>query len=170
MNNYDGYFQIGIIVKPQGVKGELRVLPTTDEPERFGLLSAVMVFKNEHIEYGVLSARVQSGMVILKLKGIDDRNGAEKLIGATVKIPPEEALPLEENEFYLRDLIGLEVYTDQGENLGRLNDVIATGANDVYSVAKPGQKEILIPAIKDCVLKVDIPGGRMTVHLLDGLR
>jgi 16S rRNA processing protein RimM len=170
MNNYDEYFQIGIIVKAQGIKGELRVLPTTDEPERFGLLSVVTVDKNGHAEYEVQSARVQKNIIVLKLKGIDDRNTAEMLTGAAIKIPPEKALPLEENEYYLRDLIGLEVFTEEGEDLGRLSDVIVTGANDVYTVKKPGQKEILIPAIKDCVLKVDIPGGRMTVHLLDGLR
>jgi 16S rRNA processing protein RimM len=104
------------------------------------------------------------------LEGVDDRDAAERLTGAFIKIPPEEALPLEENEYYLRDLIGLAVKTDGGEELGRLTDVISTGANDVYAVDKPGQKQLLIPAIKECIVAVDISGGSMTVHLLDGLR
>ncbi len=181
MSEYDNYFQIGIAVKPQGVKGELRVLPTTDDPERFGLLDAVTVFLNGHTEYRLQSSRLQKNMVILKLEGIDDRNAAEALVNAVIKIPPEKALPLDEDEYYLRDLIDMDVYSDAGEYLGRVINVIATGANDVYVIKTPVNKreplisraktrELLIPAIKDCVKEIDVAGKKMTVRLLDGLR
>ncbi len=115
-------------------------------------------------------ARVQKAMVILKLAGVNDRDAAEALTNAVIKIPPGMALPLEDNEYYQRDLIGMDVFTDEGELLGKLTDVLRTGANDVYAVNKPGEKEILIPAIKNCVLNVDVAGKKMTVRLMDGLR
>jgi 16S rRNA processing protein RimM len=167
---YEKYFQIGIIVKAQGIRGEVRVLPTTDDPERFSLLNTVTVSKNGYREYGIQSARVQKSLVILKLSGVDDRDAAELMTGGKIIIPPEMALPLEENEYYLRDLIGIEVFADSGEHLGTLTDVLVTGANDVYTVTKPGEKEILIPAIKSCVLSVDVQEKKMTVHLPEGLR
>ena len=95
---------------------------------------------------------------------------AEKLKGATVKIPPEDALPLEEGEYYIRDLYDMNVVTDDGENLGIIKDILFTGANDVYVVKPEKGKDILIPAIKECILDVDVENKKMTVKLLKGLR
>jgi 16S rRNA processing protein RimM len=167
----DNYFQIGIIVKSQGIKGELRVLPTTDEPSRFELLSEVTVSTpHKDTVYAIESVRHQKNLLMLKLKGIDDRNAAEALKHARLLIPPELALPLDENEFFIRDLIGIRVFTDNdGEPLGILTQVLSTGANDVYVVTIPDGKEILLPAIKDCILSVSVSEKKMLVHVLDGL-
>jgi len=185
--NAGSYFEIGKIIGARGIKGELRVYPTTDDPSRFALLGEVTLelpppgraavhspadaasHKSAPAPVrrvcAVESARVHQGIVLLKLAGVDDMTAAEKLRGASVWIPPEKALPLDKDEYYVRDLIGLEVVTDEGEALGRLTDVLHTGANDVYAVGK-----LLIPAIKDCVLDVDVPGRKMTVALMEGLR
>jgi 16S rRNA processing protein RimM len=164
-------FDIGIIVKPHGIKGELRVFPVTDDPSRFGLLDSVTVtLKNgDSREYGVLQARLSGGAVILRLSGVESRESALGLTGGVINIPFEKALPLRENEYYVRDLIGMGVYAEDGALIGELTGVIGTGANDVYAVTAPDKNEILIPAIKDCVLEVSADERRMTVRLLDGL-
>jgi 16S rRNA processing protein RimM len=164
-------FEIGIITKPQGLKGELRVYPTTDDPTRFGLLDEVTVCvpaKPDKI-YSIESVRLQKNLVFLSLKGVNDRNAAEALVRGIIKIPSEKALPLSENEYYIRDLIGLTVYADTGEDLGMLSEVLTTGANDVYIIKKPGHKDLLLPAIKDCVKDVILTENKMTVHLMEGL-
>jgi len=199
------YFEIGKILSPRGLAGELRVYPLTDEPSRFGLLDEVFLefppdsraaahktpragrgasaqppdreasvqppdrgasVQPPSRAYHVESARVRSGLVFLKLAGVDDVAAAEKLRGALVKIPPEKALPLEEGEYYIRDLIGLEVATAGGEALGVLTDVLRTGANDVYVVGG----KLMIPAVRECVLNVDTEKRTMTVALTEGLR
>jgi 16S rRNA processing protein RimM len=108
--------------------------------------------------------------VMIKFGGIDDMNAAETLRGAEIKIDDSEALPLGEDEYYIRDLLGLRVVTDEGETLGELSDVLQTGANDVYVVKNKNDGQVLIPAIAQCVLDVDIGARAMTVHLLEGLR
>ncbi|MCL2462583.1 MAG: ribosome maturation factor RimM [Defluviitaleaceae bacterium] len=174
LDSLDSYFAIGKIIGPRGLKGELRVYPLTDEPSRFGLLQEVTLeFPPQRGGapipsriYIVETARSHEGIVFLKLAGVDDMTAAEKLRGAAVKIPPEAALPLGEGEYYIRDLIDMEVVTEEGEALGKLTDVLHTGANDVYVA---GEK-LMIPAIKECILKVDVPGKKMTVALMEGLR
>ena len=109
-------------------------------------------------------------MVILKLKGIDDRDQADKLKKATLWVDRDHAVSLEENEYYRGDLMGMEVYTDEGTLLGTLTDVLDTGANDVYAVRlSDTQEEVYLPAIRQCILKVDAEKGRMEVHLMEGL-
>lgn len=168
MNNY---FIIGDIVNTQGIKGEMRVIPCVDDVTRFELLDKVYVdTKGTITEYDVQSVRYHKQFVLLKLKGIDDMTSAERLKGSIVKITEDMALPCEEDEYYLKDLYDMNVVTDEGEELGIITDVLFTGANDVYVITPDKGKEILIPAIKQVVLNVDVENKKMTVHLLEGLR
>jgi len=165
-------FEIGIITKPQGIRGELRVLPTTDDPTRFELLiGEEILLRTNNIErpYKLLQARGHKNLILIKLDGISDRNTAETLIGAVITIPDELALPLDDGEYFVRDLIGLNVETEAGEYLGIIGKVLHTGANDVY-VIETEEDSFMIPAIKKVVLNVSIPDKKMTIRLLDGLR
>ena len=170
------YFEIGKIVNTHGIQGEIRVLPSTDDPSRFGLLDTLEIFFTDAQEqsYPLEKARLHKNLAILKLKGIDTRNAAENLVGGIIKIPPEKALPLEEGEYYQRDLLGMTVVTGDGEELGELAQILVTGANDVYVVrpllAEDNKKDILIPAIRQCILDVSVAEKLMTVNLMDGLR
>ncbi len=164
------YFEIGKIVNTQGVKGDVRVLPTTFNEKRFELLSEVeLVLKNGTRTLEIEKVWYHKQFVILKLKGIDDMDAGEKLKNTIIRISAENALPLEENEYYIQDLYGMKVVTVDGEELGSLKDIIETGANDVY-VVKNSDTEILIPAIKQCIINVNINEKTMTVKLLEGLR
>ena len=169
MNN-EKPFDIGIIVKPQGLNGETRVLPTTDEPGRFSLLETVLIEKNNEIkQYKIENVRPHGNMLLIKFAGVNDRNAAELLNGAVIKIPADIALPLGDDEYYIRDLIDMEVFTDESKKIGVIRDVLITGANDVYVVKTPDGREILIPAIKECILSVSVKNNRMDIHLMDGL-
>ncbi|TCK98305.1 16S rRNA processing protein RimM [Natranaerovirga hydrolytica] len=164
------FFQIGIITNTHGIKGELKVLPTTDDPERFELLDWVIVDnKKENIELQIEKVRYFKKQVILKFKAYDSINHVEKFKNAIIKIPRELALPLEEDEYYISDLIGLEVFTDQEEKLGHLKDVIKTGSNEVYIIQTKDDKEILLPAIKECILDINLKDKKIKVHLMKGL-
>lgn len=173
----ENYFEIGKIVNVQGIKGDVRVVPFTDEATRFELLDEAIIRFDEGSRQGIRHFQIErvwyhKGFVMLKLKGINDRTTADALRGGVIVIPPELALPLDDGEYYIRDLLGMTVTTQQGEILGIICDVLQTGANDVFSV-KPEPKskqEILIPHIKQCVLNVDVENKLMTVELLEGLR
>jgi len=169
-------FEIGIIVKPQGIGGELRILPTTDDPERFALLDEVFIRPrtlgtgNENsASYKIISARRHKGLVLLKLEGINDRNAAQEMVGGVLTIPPEMALPLGADEYFVRDLIGLNVETEDGQALGAVSDVFPTGANDVYIVKDANGESFMLPAIKNVVLDVSLAHKKMTVRLIEGL-
>lgn len=167
----ENYFVVGNIVNTQGIKGEVRVMPTVDDVSRFKLLDRIFVDRKGSIkEYEIENVRFHKQFVLLKLKGIDDMTTAETLKGTVVKITEDMAIPCEENEYYIKDLYDMEVVTDEGERLGIITDVIFTGANDVYAVTDDEGNEILIPAIMDCILNVDIENNTMTVKLLEGLR
>ncbi|MDO4301044.1 MAG: ribosome maturation factor RimM [Clostridia bacterium] len=167
----ENYFVIGNIVNTQGIKGEVRVMPAVDDVSRFELLDHIFVDRKGNIkEYEVENVRFHKQFVLLKLKDVDDMTTAETLKGTVVKITEDMAVPCEEDEYYIRDLYDMEVITVEGERLGIITDVIFTGANDVYAVKNEEGKEILIPAIKDCIIKVDIENNTMTVKLLEGLR
>lgn len=167
----ENYFVVGNIVNTQGIKGEVRVMPTVDDVSRFELLDHIFVDRKGSIkEYEIENVRFHKQFVLLKLKGIDDMTTAETLKGTVVKITGDMAVPCEEDEYYIRDLYDMEVVTVEGEKLGIITDVIFTGANDVYAVKNDDGKEILIPAIKDCIINVDIENNTMTVKLLEGLR
>jgi len=166
-------FEIGIIVKPQGIRGELRVLPTTDDPSRFELLIGKEIFlrqKGAEKTIKILQARPHKNIVIVKLGGVTDRNTAEALVQSTLHIPDELALPLDEGEYYIRDLVGLDVVSENGEPIGTLARVLQTNANDVYVISPSDGNDFMIPAIKSVVLNVSMPDKKMTVRLMDGLR
>jgi len=168
----NNWFEIGIIVKPQGIAGELKILPTTDDPERFALLDEVHVRPKSPTPpqpYKIISARRHKGLVLLKLSGINDRNAAEKMVGGVLLIPPEKALKLGTDEYFIRDLVGLNVENEDGQPLGEITDVFHTGANDVYVVKGQDSESFMIPAIKDVVRAVSVPEGKITVRLLEGL-
>lgn len=167
----ENYFVVGNIVNTQGIKGELRVMPTVDDTARFKELDHIFVDRKGNIkEYEIENVRFHKQFVLLKLKGIDDMTSAEALKGTVVKITEDMAVPCEEDEYYIRDLYDMEVVTVEGEKLGVISDVIFTGANDVYAVTPKEGKDILIPAIKECIVKVDVENNVMTVKLLEGLR
>lgn len=166
-----GYFEIGKIAGTHGIKGTFRVFPTTEDITRFERLKEVTVDLNGNREiFKIVKVSYQKNMVLLSVKEIDDINVAEKYKGASILIPEEQAIPLEEDEYYTRDLYDMGVVSDEGEELGIITDVLVTGANDVYVVSKDGEKDLLLPAIKDCILNVDVKEKKMTVRLLEGLR
>lgn len=163
--------QIGVITTTHGVRGEVKVFPTTDDPMRFKKLKQVILDTGkEQIELEVAGARFFKNLVILKFKGIDNINDVEQYRQKSLYVTRENAVPLGENEYFIADLIGLRVVSDEGEELGELSDVLQTGANDVYVVSKENTPDLLIPAIRDCIKQVDIESGTMQVHLLAGLR
>lgn len=163
--------QIGVITTTHGVRGEVKVFPTTDDPMRFKKLKQVILDTGkEQIELEVAGARFFKNLVILKFKGIDNINDVEQYRQKSLYVTRENAVPLGENEYFIADLIGLKVVSDEGEELGNLSDVLQTGANDVYVVRKENTPDLLIPAIRDCIRQVDIESGTMQVHLLAGLR
>ena len=163
--------QIGVITTTHGVRGEVKVFPTTDDPMRFKKLKQVILDTGkEQIELEVAGARFFKNLVILKFKGSDNINDVEQYRQKSLYVTRENAVPLGENEYFIADLIGLKVVSDEGEELGDLSDVLQTGANDVYVVSKENTPDLLIPAIRDCIRQVDIENGTMQVHLLAGLR
>ena len=163
--------RVGVIIKPHGIKGEVKVYPTTDSPLRFNEITHVNIIQQGRTIGDVKVAGVKffKDIVILKLKGYNDINEVEALKGAELYIPREEGAELEDGEYYIADIIGMEVLTDDGARLGTVKDVMETGANDVYVVEREGGKELLLPAIKQCILDTDIDKNVMTVHLMDGL-
>lgn len=163
--------KVGVITSTHGIKGEVKVFPTTDDPERFKKLKKVVVdTKKRKLDMEIASVKFFKNMVIVKFKGIDDINDVEQFRKADIYVTREDAVPLGENEYFIADLIGLTVVADDGEELGTVADVLSTGANDVYVVRQENEEELLIPAIFECIKEVDIENGRMTVHLLPGLR
>ncbi|MBR4724888.1 MAG: 16S rRNA processing protein RimM [Lachnospiraceae bacterium] len=162
--------RVGVITSPHGIAGEVNVYPTTDDPARFKYLKKVYIDNiKELIPSNIESVKFFKGMVILKLDTVKDRNAAELLRKRDLLIDREDAVPLEEGEFFICDLVGLEVVTDGGERLGVLEDILQTGANDVYSVKMEDGKELLIPVTDECVKSIEPENGKIIVHLLPGL-
>ncbi len=162
------FLVIGRVLAPRGVRGELKVAIETDTPERF-LRTARVFLGEEHRVYTVRAARLHQGNALLRLSGIETRNDAEVWRNAYVYVAVEDAVPLEEGEYYHYQIEGLAVHTREGENLGRVVTVLQTGANDVWVVRGRGG-EVLIPALKDVVIDVDLDAGVITVDLPEGLR
>lgn len=163
--------QVGVITSTHGVRGEVKVFPTTDDPARFKKLKQVILDDGkQQVDLEIASVKFFKNMVILKFKGIDNINDVEKYRRATLLVTRENAVPLAVNEYFIADLIGLSAVSDEGEELGTITDVLQTGANDVYVVTTPQKEEILVPAIRECILAVDLDARRMQIHLLPGLR
>ncbi len=164
------FLRVGVISATHGIKGEVKVFPTTDDPARFRALKTVLLDTGkEHKALEITGVKFFKNKVILKFKGFDNINDIEKYKGMDLLIPREDAVPLEENENFIADLIDMTVVTDRGEILGTLVDVLETGANDVYVIETEEKKEILLPAIKDCILDVNVEKKHMLVHVLEGL-
>lgn len=165
------YIRIGTITKTHGLRGEVKVFPSTDDMQRFSDLDYCFLDeKHAHKKMIITQVRYFKQFVILSFEGITSMDEAESLRGLELYVDRANAVPLEEGEYFIADLIDMNVFTADGEKLGILTDVLQTGANDVYVVrsAKYG-KEILIPVIKQCIKSVDIEAGCMTVELLPGL-
>lgn len=164
------FLRVGVISSTHGLKGEVKVFPTTDDAERFEDLRRVFLDTGrEKKSLTITQVRYFKNLVILKFKEFNDINEIEKYKGHDLYISREDAVPLEENENYIADLIGMQAETEDGSILGTLTDVLQTGANDVYIVETAEKKEILIPAIPACILNVDVENQKMCVHLLEGL-
>lgn len=162
--------RVGVISSTHGVRGEVKVYPTTDDPNRFKKLKNVVLDTGkEYLDLEISGVKFFKNQVILKFKGIDNINDIEKYKGKDLLVHREDAVALEENENYVADLIDLQVVTDKGEVLGILTEVMETGANDVYVVETEDGNELLLPAISDCILDVDLDEEVMTVHVLPGL-
>lgn len=160
-------FVIGYVAGAHGIKGDIKVFPATDDITRFERLKAVSVETSSGAgDYKIEKVWYHKKFVMLKLEGICSMDDALRLKGGEVKINRELALPLSENEYFIRDLLDMDVYTEDGEGLGKITDVLITGANDVYEI----EGKLYIPAIKDCILNVDVESKKMTVRLLEGLR
>lgn len=164
------YLRVGVISSTHGLKGELKVFPTTDDPRRFLDLKRVFLDTGKgQTELEITRVKFFKNQVILQFKGYDSINDVEAWKGMDLLICREDAVPLAENENFIVDLIDMTVEMDTGETLGILTDVLKTGANDVYVVETPEKKEVLLPAIKDCILDVNVEEKRMRVHILEGL-
>lgn len=167
------YLLLGEVLRPHGIRGELRLRILTDHPDRINDLERVFLgrdpSKPDAKPYEVEHMRMNVEYGLLKLKGIDDRTQADRLRGMMVMIDIAHAVPLEEGEFYLYQLIGVTVQTMQGEVLGTITDVLETGANDVYVVKSPTYGEILIPDTEQTIIDIDIEAGLVKVELPEGL-
>jgi len=165
-------FQVGVITSPHGVNGEVNVFPTTDDPKRFRRLKEVILVRGkEEKAVEIESVKFFKQMVILKLKGFDDRDAVEKLRQCSLFVTRDKAVRLQKDEYFIADLMGLRVLDGDKEDqeIGTLEDVMATGANDVYVIRLSGGGELLLPAIKQCVLEVNVEEGFVRVHVMDGL-
>ena len=162
--------EVGQIVNTFGIKGEVKVTPFTDDINRFDNLKKVYVkTRKEDKLYKVEGVRYHKNMVLLKLEGIENPEQAELLKNAYLEIDREDAIPLKEGQYFIVDLIGLDVYTDEGNLLGKVDDIYNTGANDIYVVKDELGKQILLPGIKDVIKEVDLDNEKIIVHLIPGL-
>lgn len=170
MENMEDFLQVGAITSTHGIRGEVKVFPTTDDPKRFKKLKKVILDTGrEQKELEIEGVKFFKQFVILKFKGMDNINDIEKYKGKNLLVPREHAVKLEKDEYFIADLIGLKVLLEDGSLFGELTDVMQTGANDVYCVQTVQHGEVLIPAIGECIKNVDVEKGEMTVHILPGL-
>lgn len=162
------YFEIGQITNTHGLKGELKVRPFTESKKRFEELKSILIdFKGELKKYDIEKIRYQNDVILLKLKGIDDIDEALKLKSNYIKIPRTDAKETNENEFFIADLIGCEVY--QNDLIGIVDDVFTAGASDVYVIKRKGKKDLLIPAIESVIKKIDVENKRIDIEIPRGL-
>ena len=164
------FFQVGVISSTHGVHGEVKVYPTTDDPRRFLKLKEVLLDTPKgYMTLKVEKVRFFKQMVIVKFKDYDTIESIQMYRNRGLYVPREEAVPLEEDEYYVADLLGMDVYLEDGALFGKVRDVMQTAANDVYVIASVNHGEVLVPAIADCIRGVSVEENRMTIHLLDGL-
>ena len=162
--------RVGVITTTHGIKGEVKVFPTTDDAKRFLDLKRIYLDTGkELLSLEIEGVKFFKQFVILKFKGINSINDIEKYKNKDLLIDREDAVELEEGEFFIPDLIGLSVITEDGTPFGTLQDVMETGANDVFIVETLDKKEVLLPYIDDCVKKIDLAEQTIMVHIMKGL-
>ncbi len=162
--------RVGVITTTHGVHGEVKVYPTTDDAERFLELEEIWLDTGkERLPLKIQNVKFFKNMVILKFEGYDDINAVQAWRQKDLLVTREQAVELQEDEYFIGDLIGLHVEDEEGNALGVLRDVLETGANDVYLVSRPGEKDLMLPAIKECIREVDLEAGIMRVRVLPGL-
>lgn len=166
----DNFIRVGVITRTHGIKGEVKVFPTTDDAKRFESLNKLYLDTGkEYMPLEIEGIKYFKNLIILKFKDINDINDIEKYKGKDLLISIDDAIELKEDEYFIFDLIDSEVYTEDGTKLGILTEVLTSSANDVYLVKTKDKKEILLPSIKQCILDVDTINKRITVHVMDGL-
>ena len=166
-------YQVGSITQTHGIKGEVKVFPLTDDISRFKNMKNLLLDggKDGYISLEVENVRPQKNLIILKFKGIDNINDIEKFKGKGLYVTKENRVALKKDEYFIADLIGCDVYLDtvSDDVFGQISDVLETGANDVYEITLKKGGTVLVPAIKDCILGVDVDARRVDIHLLEGL-
>ena len=166
----DNLLEIGQIVNSYGIKGFLKVVPFTDDMQRYSDLKTVYIEKNKKLkEMEIEEVKYHNKLVLLKLKGINSIDDTLEYKNCYIKIERKDAVKLPEDSYFIVDLIGINVETDEGKNLGTLIDVFPTGSNDVYVVKNELGKQTLLPAIGEVIKNVDIANKKMIVHLTPGL-
>ena len=168
----ENLLQVGAILDTHGLRGEVKVFPTTDDPSRYDDLKEVELLTKEgnYLHLEVERVRYFKNLVIVKFKHYDNINDIEQYKKCNLYVTRENAVELEVDEYFVADLIGLTAKSDEGEELGTLTDVLTTGANDVYVIKDADGEELLVPAIHDCVQEVNVEEGYVVLHLLPGLR
>lgn len=163
-------FRIGVITQAHGIAGEFKIFPTTDDPGRIKKLKEIILVdgKKQRILHPI-SQKISGNLVILKVEEIKDRDEAERLRKKELFVTRDCAVKLNKDEYYISDLIGLKAIDEEDREIGTVSDVFETGANDVYEIKKPDGKELLLPAIKQCILEVNVADGFIRVHVLEGL-
>jgi len=162
--------QVGVIASTHGIKGEVKIFPTTDDAKRFNSLKEVILDTGkEKKTLSIEGVKYFKQFVILKFKGIDTINDIEIFKGKSLFVTRDQAVPLEEDEYFVADLIGFEVLEEATGLHGTLQDVLETGANDVYIIKLSDNRELLLPAIKQCVLNINMEERKMKIHILEGL-
>ena len=162
--------EVGQIVNTFGIKGFVKIYPYVNDIKRFDNLKTVYVkIKNEQKILEIEEVKYQKNMVLAKFKGIETVEEANKLRNSYVEIDRKDAIPLEEGEYFIADLLGLDVYIDTGEKLGVLEDIYNTGSSDIYVVKNELGKQFLLPYIDEVIKKIDLENGKITVHLIEGL-
>jgi 16S rRNA processing protein RimM len=161
---------IGKVLKPFGLKGEMKIESLTDFPERFKELGRVSLVSpaGKELACTVTSVRYANDVPFLTFSGYDSPEKAKTLNGWFVKVPREEVVPLQEGSYYWFELIGMEVFSEEGETLGTITDIFETGSNDVY-VMKRGGQEVYLPATREIIKQVDVAAKKMVIHIVDGL-
>lgn len=166
----EDFFQVGIITATHGLKGEVKIFPTTDDPKRFKRLKEVLLDTGkERKKLEIEGVKFFKKFVILKFKGLDSINDVERYRRCSLLVDREHAVRLGRNEYFVADLEGLQVRDEDGTPIGVLKSVMETGANDVYEIELSDGRQLLLPAIQQCVLEVDVEAGFIRIHILKGL-
>lgn len=167
------FYKVGKIVNTHGVRGELKVIALTDFPEiRFAKGSLLYCFPpdgKQSIPVKVASSRYHKGTYIIRFSEMDNINQVEAFKGGTLKISEDQLVQLEEGQYYYHEIVGCSVYAENGDMLGTVKEVLTPGANDVWVVDRTNGKELLIPVIDECVLRVDVADKRIEIRLMEGL-